>query len=110
MAAAAPWTEWMCYVLSAAQMFRYGLHGGMKWLAALSDMVWTSEAMVLCWNKVASSIQVRTEQLQRVEEFSYLKVLLTSEGKKDCKIGCWLGTVARLMQADHSGNKRADSK
>ncbi|KAK3515760.1 hypothetical protein QTP70_030463 [Hemibagrus guttatus] len=42
-----------------------------------------SEAMVLDWKKVACTLQVGGEVLPQVEEFKYLGVLFTSEGRMD---------------------------
>ncbi|KAK3557953.1 hypothetical protein QTP86_003870 [Hemibagrus guttatus] len=44
------------------------------------------EAMVLDWKKVACTLQVGGEGLPQVEEFKYLRVLFTSEGRMDHEI------------------------
>lgn len=39
------------------------------------------EAMILNWKRVDYPLQVGTELLPQVEEFKYLRTLLTSEGR-----------------------------
>ncbi|KAK3568587.1 hypothetical protein QTP86_009401 [Hemibagrus guttatus] len=56
-----------------------------------------SEAMVLDWKKVAFTLQVGGEFLPQVEEFKYLGVLFTSEGRMDREIDRWIGAAAAVM-------------
>ncbi|KAK3548141.1 hypothetical protein QTP70_004858 [Hemibagrus guttatus] len=58
-----------------------------------------SEAMVLDWKKVACPFQVGGEFLPQVEEFKYLWVLFTSEGRMDHEIDRWIGAAAAVMQS-----------
>ncbi|KAK3508878.1 hypothetical protein QTP70_012511 [Hemibagrus guttatus] len=58
-----------------------------------------SEAMVLDWKKVACTLQVGGEVLPQVEEFKYLGVLFTSEGRMDREIDRWIGAAAAVMQS-----------
>ncbi|KAK3559275.1 hypothetical protein QTP86_009939 [Hemibagrus guttatus] len=58
-----------------------------------------SEAMVLDWKKVACTIQVGGEVLPQVEEFKYLGVLFTSEGRMDCEIDRRIGAAAAVMRS-----------
>ncbi|KAK3528750.1 hypothetical protein QTP70_011199 [Hemibagrus guttatus] len=64
-------------------------------------MVSTSkfEAMVLDRKKVACTLQVGGEFLPQVEEFKYLGVLFTSEGRMDREIDRRIGSVAAVMQS-----------
>ncbi|KAK3506093.1 hypothetical protein QTP70_018234, partial [Hemibagrus guttatus] len=57
-----------------------------------------SEAMVLDWKKVACTLQVGWELLPQVEEFKYLGVLLTSEGRMDREIDRRISAVAAVMR------------
>ncbi|TWW71606.1 hypothetical protein D4764_16G0001030 [Takifugu flavidus] len=45
-----------------------------------------SEAMVLNWKKVECLLQVKEEILLQVEEFKYLGVLFTSEGRMEQEV------------------------
>ncbi|KAK3547532.1 hypothetical protein QTP86_021516, partial [Hemibagrus guttatus] len=56
-----------------------------------------SEAMVLDRKKVACTLQVGGEVLPQVEEFKYLGVLFTSEGRMDCEIDRQIGAAAAVM-------------
>ncbi|KAK3526805.1 hypothetical protein QTP70_033550 [Hemibagrus guttatus] len=56
-----------------------------------------SEAMVLDWKKVACTLQVGGEVLPQVEEFKYLGVLFTSEGRMDREIDRRIGAAAAVM-------------
>ncbi|KAK3527008.1 hypothetical protein QTP86_006386 [Hemibagrus guttatus] len=56
-----------------------------------------SEAMVLDRKKVACSLQVGGEVLPQVEEFNYLGVLFTSEGRMDHEIDRRIGAAAAVM-------------
>ncbi|KAK3569628.1 hypothetical protein QTP86_002584 [Hemibagrus guttatus] len=58
-----------------------------------------SEAMVLDRKKVACTLQVGGELLPQVEEFKYLRVLFTSEGRMDREIDRWIGAVAAVMRS-----------
>ncbi|KAK3532712.1 hypothetical protein QTP86_028082, partial [Hemibagrus guttatus] len=58
-----------------------------------------SEAMVLDRKKVACTLQVGGEVLPQVEEFKYLGVLFTSEGRMDHEIDSWIGAAAAVMQS-----------
>ncbi|KAK3567029.1 hypothetical protein QTP86_008977 [Hemibagrus guttatus] len=56
-----------------------------------------SEAMVLDQKKVACILQVGGELFPQVEEFKYLGVLFTSEGRMDREIDKRIGAVAAVM-------------
>ncbi|KAK3549143.1 hypothetical protein QTP70_033348 [Hemibagrus guttatus] len=56
-----------------------------------------SEAMVLDRKKVACTLQFGGEVLPQVEEFKYIGVLFTSEGRMDCEIDRWISAVAAVM-------------
>ncbi|KAK3561115.1 hypothetical protein QTP86_028310, partial [Hemibagrus guttatus] len=58
-----------------------------------------SEVMVLDRKKVACTLQVGGEVLPQVEEFKYLGVLFTSEGRMDRKIDSRLGAAAAVMRS-----------
>ncbi|KAK3557566.1 hypothetical protein QTP70_030495, partial [Hemibagrus guttatus] len=58
-----------------------------------------SEAMVLDRKKVACTLQVGGELLPQVEEFKYLGVLFTSEGRMDREIDRWIGAAAAVMRS-----------
>ncbi|KAK3565413.1 hypothetical protein QTP86_008018 [Hemibagrus guttatus] len=58
-----------------------------------------SEAMVLDRKKVACTLQVGGEVLPQVEEFKYLGVLFTSEGRMDCEIDRRIGAAATVMRS-----------
>ncbi|KAK3572444.1 hypothetical protein QTP86_032667 [Hemibagrus guttatus] len=58
-----------------------------------------SEAMVLYRKKVACTIQVGGELLPQVEEFKYLGVLFTSEGRMDREIDRRIGAAAAVMRS-----------
>ncbi|KAK3509856.1 hypothetical protein QTP70_015863 [Hemibagrus guttatus] len=58
-----------------------------------------SEAMVLDRKKVACTIQVGREVLPQVEEFKYLGVLFTSEGRMDREIDRRIGAAAAVMRS-----------
>ncbi|KAK3545223.1 hypothetical protein QTP70_002063 [Hemibagrus guttatus] len=60
-----------------------------------------SEAMVLNRKKVACTLQVGGEVLPQVEEFKYLGVLFTSEGRMDREIDRWIGAAAAVMRSMH---------
>uniref|UniRef100_A0A671TUB9 Endonuclease/exonuclease/phosphatase domain-containing protein n=1 Tax=Sparus aurata TaxID=8175 RepID=A0A671TUB9_SPAAU len=56
------------------------------------------EAMVLDWKKMACSLRVGGELLPQVEEFKYLGVLFTSEGRMEREIDRRIGAAAAVMQ------------
>ncbi|KAK3556236.1 hypothetical protein QTP70_006924 [Hemibagrus guttatus] len=56
-----------------------------------------SEAMVLDRKKVACTLQVGGEVLPQVEEFKYLGVFFTSEGRMDHEIDRWIGAAAAVI-------------
>ncbi|KAK3526845.1 hypothetical protein QTP86_000734 [Hemibagrus guttatus] len=58
-----------------------------------------SEAMVLDRKKVACTLQVGGELLHQVEEFKYLGVLFTSEGRMDREIDRQIGAAAAVMRS-----------
>ncbi|KAK3559081.1 hypothetical protein QTP86_002998 [Hemibagrus guttatus] len=58
-----------------------------------------SEAMVLDRKKVACTLQVGDEVLPQVEEFKYLGVLFTSEGRMDREIDRRIGAAAAVMRS-----------
>uniref|UniRef100_A0A8C6NQZ4 Reverse transcriptase domain-containing protein n=1 Tax=Nothobranchius furzeri TaxID=105023 RepID=A0A8C6NQZ4_NOTFU len=58
-----------------------------------------SETMVLIRKRVECLLRVRDEVLSQVEEFKYLGVLFTSEGKLECEIDRWIGAASAVMRA-----------
>ncbi|KAK3553138.1 hypothetical protein QTP86_031724 [Hemibagrus guttatus] len=58
-----------------------------------------SEAMVLDRKKVACTPQVGGEVLPQVEEFKYLGILFTSEGRMDREIDRRIGAAAAVMRS-----------
>ncbi|KAK3565584.1 hypothetical protein QTP86_012898 [Hemibagrus guttatus] len=58
-----------------------------------------SEAIVLDRKKVACTLQVGGEVLPQVEEFKYLWVLFTSEGRMDREIDRRIGAAAAVMRS-----------
>ncbi|KAK3516271.1 hypothetical protein QTP70_007251 [Hemibagrus guttatus] len=58
-----------------------------------------SEAMVLDRKKVACTLQVGGKVLPQVEEFKYLGVLFTSEGRMDHEIDRRIGAAAAVMRS-----------
>ncbi|KAK3517069.1 hypothetical protein QTP86_004180, partial [Hemibagrus guttatus] len=58
-----------------------------------------SEAMVLDRKKVACTLQVGGEVFPQVEEFKYLGVLFTSEGRMDREIDRRIGAAAAVMRS-----------
>ncbi|KAK3529908.1 hypothetical protein QTP86_007227 [Hemibagrus guttatus] len=56
------------------------------------------EAMVLDQKKVACTLQVGGEVLPQVEEFKYLGVLFTSEGRMDREIDRRISAAAAVMR------------
>ncbi|TWW77456.1 Transposon TX1 uncharacterized 149 kDa protein ORF 2 [Takifugu flavidus] len=60
-----------------------------------------SEAMVLNWKKVECLLQVKEEILPQVEEFKYLGVLFTSEGRMEREIDRQIGAASAVMRILH---------
>ncbi|KAK3538555.1 hypothetical protein QTP86_006718 [Hemibagrus guttatus] len=58
-----------------------------------------SEAMVLDRKKVVCTLQVGGEVLPQVEEFKYLGILFTSEGRMDREIDRQIGAAAAVMRS-----------
>ncbi|KAK3509731.1 hypothetical protein QTP70_008366 [Hemibagrus guttatus] len=58
-----------------------------------------SEAMVLDRKKVACTLQIGGEVLPQVEEFKYLGILFTSEGRMDREIDRRIGAAAAVMRS-----------
>ncbi|KAK3569663.1 hypothetical protein QTP86_002629 [Hemibagrus guttatus] len=58
-----------------------------------------SEAMVLNRKKVVCTLQVGGEVLPQVEDFKYLGVLFTSEGRMDREIDRRIGAAAAVMRS-----------
>ncbi|KAK3568156.1 hypothetical protein QTP86_032700 [Hemibagrus guttatus] len=58
-----------------------------------------SKAMVLDRKKVACTLQVGGEVLPQVEEFKYLRVLFTSEGRMEREIDRRIGAAAAVMRS-----------
>jgi hypothetical protein len=58
-----------------------------------------SEAMVLHRKKVASPLQVGGESLSQVEEFKYLGVMFTSEGRMEREIDRRIGAASAVMRS-----------
>ncbi|KAK3516010.1 hypothetical protein QTP70_000994 [Hemibagrus guttatus] len=58
-----------------------------------------SEAMVLKRKKVACTLQVGGEVFPQVEEFKYLGVLFTSEGRMEREIDRQIGAAAAVMRS-----------
>ena len=58
-----------------------------------------SETMVLSWKRVECPLRVRNEILPQVEEFKYLGVLFTSEGRMEREIDRWIGTASAVLRA-----------
>ncbi|KAI3352578.1 hypothetical protein L3Q82_005522 [Scortum barcoo] len=73
-----------------------------------------SEAMVLDRKRVACPLRVGGEVLPQVEEFKYLGVLFTSEGKMECEIDRRIGAASAVMRSvyrtDRRGEEGAESK
>ncbi|KAI3359361.1 hypothetical protein L3Q82_002861 [Scortum barcoo] len=74
----------------------------------------SEEAMVLDRKRVACPLQVGGEVLPQVEEFKYLGVLFTSEGKIEREIDRRIGAASAVMHAvgvpDRRGEEGAESK
>ena len=53
--------------------------------------------MVLSWKRVDCPLLVWGESLPQLEEFKYLGVLFTSEGKMEREIDRWIGAASAVM-------------
>ncbi|TWW56724.1 hypothetical protein D4764_08G0007110 [Takifugu flavidus] len=60
-----------------------------------------SEAMVLSWKKVECLLRVKEEILPQVEEFKYLGVLFTSEGRMEQEVDRRIGAASAVMRTLH---------
>ncbi|TWW77032.1 R2DM Retrovirus-related Pol polyprotein from type II retrotransposable element [Takifugu flavidus] len=60
-----------------------------------------SEAMVLNWKKVACLLRVKEDILPQVEEFKYLGVLFTSEGRMEQEIDRRIAAASAVMRTLH---------
>ncbi|TWW73387.1 hypothetical protein D4764_15G0007810 [Takifugu flavidus] len=60
-----------------------------------------SEAIVLDWKKVECLLRVKEEILPQVEEFKYLGVLFTSEGRMEREIDRRIGAASAVMRTLH---------
>ncbi|KAI3373515.1 hypothetical protein L3Q82_022114 [Scortum barcoo] len=72
-----------------------------------------SEAMVLDRKRVVCPLRVSGEVLPQVEEFKYLGVLFTSEGKMEREIDRRIGAASAVMRSDvpdRRGEEGAESK
>ncbi|KAI3369528.1 hypothetical protein L3Q82_007738 [Scortum barcoo] len=72
-----------------------------------------SEAMVLDRKRVACPLRVGGEVLPQVEEFKYLGVLFTSEGKMEREIDRRIGAASAVMRSVYRtvrGEEGAESK
>ncbi|TWW62742.1 hypothetical protein D4764_04G0013890 [Takifugu flavidus] len=58
-----------------------------------------SESMVLAQKKVECLLRVGEEVLPQVEEFKYLRILFTSEGRMEREINRRIGAASAVMQA-----------
>ena len=58
------------------------------------------KCLYICRNKeLARPLQVRGKDMPHVEDFKYLRVLWTSDGKKDGDLGSRLGQSAAVMRS-----------
>ncbi len=57
-----------------------------------------SETMVLSRKRVDCPLRVGEELLLQMEEFKYLRVLFTSEGKMKREIDMWIGAASAVMR------------
>ncbi|KAK3517314.1 hypothetical protein QTP70_002959 [Hemibagrus guttatus] len=89
-----------CWLLQA---WTYSMHWGVFAAeceaAGMRVSTSKSEAMVLDRKKVACTLQVGGELLPQVEEFKYLGVLFTSEGRMDHEIDRQIGAAAAVMRS-----------
>ncbi|KAK3519761.1 hypothetical protein QTP70_003904 [Hemibagrus guttatus] len=81
------------------------LQHALGWFAAVCEVTWMristskSKVMVLNRKKVACPLQVGGEFLPQVEEFKYLRVLFTSEGRMECEIDRRISAAAAVMRS-----------
>ena len=59
------------------------------------------EAMVIDQKRVECNLRVGEEILTQAEEFKYLGVVFTSEGKIEREIDRWIGAASAVIQALH---------
>ncbi|KAI3368927.1 hypothetical protein L3Q82_025906 [Scortum barcoo] len=90
-----------------------GLQPSVK-LAGMRISTSKSEAMVLDRKRVACPLRVGGEVLPQVEEFKYLGVLFTSEGKMEREIDRRIGAASAVMRSVYrtvrGGEEGAESK
>ncbi|KAI3376167.1 hypothetical protein L3Q82_016694 [Scortum barcoo] len=67
-----------------------------------------SEAMVLDRKRVACPLRVGGEVLPQVEEFKYLGVLFTSEGKMEREIDRRIGAASAVMRSVYNSDRRGE--
>nr|XP_054588623.1 uncharacterized protein LOC129153273 isoform X1 [Nothobranchius furzeri] len=81
---------------------RYNAVFSSDWFAAECEAagmrVSTSKSMVLDRKRVACQLRVGGEVLPQVEEFKYLGVLFTSDGRRDREIDRWIGSASAVMR------------
>ncbi|TWW54485.1 hypothetical protein D4764_0145930 [Takifugu flavidus] len=68
---------------------------GLSWLTRLCNIAWTSGAVPLDWQTGVEEI------LPQVEEFKYLGVLFTSEGRMEREIDRRIGAASAVMRTLH---------
>ncbi|TWW59831.1 hypothetical protein D4764_06G0013610 [Takifugu flavidus] len=68
-----------------------------------------SEAMVLDRKKVECLLRVKEEILPQVEEFKYLGVLFTSEGRMEREIDRRIGAASTVMRTLHRDRGRSSA-
>ncbi|KAI3367063.1 hypothetical protein L3Q82_009264, partial [Scortum barcoo] len=93
-------------------MYWSGLQPSVK-LAGMRISTSKSEAMVLDRKRVACPLRVGGEVLPQVEEFKYLGVLFTSEGKIEREIDRRIGAASAVMRSVYRtvcGEEGAESK
>ncbi|KAI3368141.1 hypothetical protein L3Q82_007873 [Scortum barcoo] len=94
-------------------MYWSGLHAAECEAAGMRISTSKSEAMVLDRKRVACPLQVGGEVLPQVEEFKYLGVLFTSEGKMEREIDRQIGAASAVMRSVYrtvNGEEGAESK
>ena len=86
--------------LTPLHLYKVAIHGGAfgrcfaaEWEAA-ETRISTSEPEAINWKRVDCLFQVGAESLSQGEEFKSLWVLFTSRGRKEQKIGRWIGAVS----------------
>ena len=81
------------------------LQHALEWFAAEYEAVGIqistskSESMALSRQRMACPLQVGGENLPQVEEFEYLEVLFTNDGRRDSEISRRLGQVEGVMKS-----------